>query len=484
MTKAIMIQGAGSNVGKSMLTAGLGRLAKRKGLNAVPFKPQNMSNNASVTVDGGEIGRAQALQAFACGVDPHTDMNPVLLKPESETGSQIIVHGKRVTTLKAREYSKFKKLLLNPVKESFLRLKSSADLVIVEGAGSPAEINLRKNDIANMGFARSVNCPVILVGDIDRGGVIAQIVGTKKILHPKDAALIKGFIINKFRGDKTLFDEGVNIIEDKTRWKSLGIMPYFKNAINFPAEDILDLKDSKKSGPLKIACLVLSRIANFDDLDPLNAENDINLVLIKEGQVLPGDCDLVIIPGTKSTIADLEFLKRQGWHTDLESHLRRGGKILGICGGYQILGNIISDPDQIESSIQNVSALGLLDVETTMTPSKTLTKSKGVHLGTQITFEGYEIHMGQTNGADCERPFSKINGQFEGATSKNGLVMGSYIHGMFSTDKFRHEFIRQVTGNNLSGDLHHSSLVDDTLNELADQLEYSLDTNALFKFAK
>ena len=483
MAKAIMIQGAGSNVGKSMLVAGLGRLATRKGINAVPFKPQNMSNNASVAVDGGEIGRAQALQAFACGIEPHSDMNPVLLKPESETGSQVIVHGKRLTTLKAKEYTKFKKSLLKPVKESFFRLKDRADLVIVEGAGSPAEINLRKNDIANMGFARSVNCPVILVGDIDRGGVIAQLVGTKKILHPKDAALIKGFIINKFRGDHTLFDEGLNIIENKTKWKSLGIMPYFKNAINFPAEDILDLKDAKKFGSIKIACLVLSRIANFDDLDPLNAEKDINLVMVKEGQVLPGDCDLVIIPGTKSTIADLEFLKRQGWHMDLASHLRRGGKILGICGGYQILGHTISDPDQIESNIKSIKALGLLDVQTTMIPSKTLTKSKGIHLGTKLTFEGYEIHMGQTNGADCKRPFSKINGEFEGATSQNGLVMGSYIHGMFSTDKFRREFIRQITGTNLSGDLHHLSLVDDTLNELADQLECALDTNALFQFS-
>ena len=324
MTKAIMIQGAGSNVGKSMLTAGLGRLAKRKGLNAVPFKPQNMSNNASVTVDGGEIGRAQALQAFACGVDPHTDMNPVLLKPESETGSQIIVHGKRVTTLKAREYTKFKKLLLKPVKESFLRLKSSANLVIVEGAGSPAEINLRKNDIANMGFARSVNCPVILVGDIDRGGVIAQIVGTKKILHPKDAALIKGFIINKFRGNQKLFEDGYNYIIEKTSWFGFGVMPWFNNYLKFPAEDTLGIASNVRPGKLKIVCLNIPRISNFDDLDPISQEPNVSLLMLEKGQPIPGDSHLVIIPGSKSTISDLNFIKSGsslksfdiGWSTD------------------------------------------------------------------------------------------------------------------------------------------------------------------------
>lgn len=483
MSKAIMIQGAGSNVGKSMIVAGLGRLALRKGLKVNPFKPQNMSNNASITIDGGEIGRAQAFQALACGVEPHSDMNPVLLKPESETGSQIIVQGKRLTTLKAREYTKFKQTLMLPVQKSFQRLKNISDLVIVEGAGSPAEVNLRKNDIANMGFARSANCPVVLIGDIDRGGVIAQMVGTKKILDPKDAKLIKGFIINKFRGDPTLFNDGLKIIEAETKWAALGVMPFFKNAVNFPAEDILDLKPSKKSGPIRVACLVLSRIANFDDLDPLKSEKDINLTLVKEGEVLPGDCDLVIIPGTKSTMADLKFLKKQGWHLDLSSHLRRGGKILGICGGYQILGNAITDPDKIESDVPFVEALGLLGVQTKITPTKTLVKSHGFHLETKTYFQGYEIHMGETSGTDCQRPFSRINGQLEGAISKSGLVMGSYIHGMFSTDKFRKEFIKSITDISFSSSVNHSDLVNGTLEELADQLEKVLDIEAFFKMA-
>ena len=484
MAKSIMIQGAGSNVGKSMIVAGLARVALRRGVNVLPFKPQNMSNNASVTIDGGEIGRAQAFQAFACGADPHTDMNPVLLKPESETGCQIVVHGKRLTTIKANQYSNYKKGLMGPVLESLSRLKERADLVIVEGAGSPAEVNLRKNDIANMGFATKANIPVIIIGDIDRGGVIAQLVGTKAVIDSLDAAFIKGFIINKFRGDPRLFDDGYKIIEKETGWKGLGVLPYFKNAMYFPAEDILDLKTPENSGSVKIACLILSRIANFDDLDPLGLEKGVNLVLVKEGEALPGDCDLVIIPGSKSTFEDLHFLRRQGWDVDLLAHKRRGGKILGICGGYQMLGVEIKDPLLIESSSIRIQGLGLLNVVTEMQPSKTLSKVTGEHLATKTIFEGYEIHMGQTSGPDCDRPFCSLENRFDGAISKDKQVFGSYVHGIFSSDNFRKSFLKGLDRNLVeTSDGYYDSL-ENTLDELADHIENNLDVTKIFEMAR
>jgi adenosylcobyric acid synthase len=298
MTRALMIQGTGSDVGKSLIVAGLARAASRRGLRVMPFKPQNMSNNAAVTVDGGEIGRAQALQAQAAGVEPHTDMNPVLLKPESDVGAQIIVQGRRLATMRAREYAAMKPSLMSGVLESFARLKGRADLVIVEGAGSAAEVNLRKADIANMGFARKADVPVVLVGDIDRGGVIAQIVGTKAVLDPDDAATIAGFIINRFRGDPSLFDDGYRLIESRTAWRGFGVLPYFARASELPAEDALGLAESRKQGKCKIAFLALSRIANFDDLDPLKLEPDVDLVMVRPGQAIPGDARLVIIPGS------------------------------------------------------------------------------------------------------------------------------------------------------------------------------------------
>ena len=295
---ALMIQGAGSNVGKSLLVAGLCRAARRRGLTVAPFKPQNMSNNAAVTIDGGEIGRAQALQAMACGLDPVTDMNPVLLKPESETGSQVIVQGKRIATVRARDYAALKPSLIAPVMQSFNRLRSGYDLVIVEGAGSPAEVNLRAGDIANMGFARAADIPVVMVGDIDRGGVIAQIVGTQAVLDPADAAMIAGFIINKFRGDPTLFDDGYRLIEARTGWRGFGVLPFFPDAARLPAEDALDLPRGGGSGAFRIAALVFSRIANFDDLDPLAQEPGVSLTMVRAGEPVPV-CDLVILPGSK-----------------------------------------------------------------------------------------------------------------------------------------------------------------------------------------
>ncbi|NNE89090.1 MAG: cobyric acid synthase [Silicimonas sp.] len=482
MTRALMIQGTGSNVGKSVLVAGLCRAAVRRGLSVAPFKPQNMSNNAAVTIDGGEIGRAQALQARACGLEPVVDMNPVLLKPETETGSQVVVHGKRVATVKARDYAALKPSLMAPVLESFARLKAAHDLVLVEGAGSPAEVNLRGGDIANMGFAVAANTPVVLVGDIDRGGVIAQIVGTQTVISPDDAALVKGFLINKFRGDPSLFDDGYKLIEEKTSWRGFGVLPWFGDAARLPAEDALDLGGVRGDGPVHIACLALSRIANFDDLDPLGLEPGVTLTMVRAGQPVPGDADLVIIPGSKSTRGDLVFLRAQGWDGDLIAHHRRGGRILGICGGYQMLGTVIRDPAGIEGAPGEVAGLGLLDVETEMTPDKRLTRVRAQHLGTGHKFSGYEIHIGRTSGPDEARAFCEVDGRCEGAISADGLIEGSYLHGMFADDAFRAAYLAGIGVE--TSVLCYDATVDKTLDDLAAHLEAYLDLDGLFSLAR
>ncbi|AOX16784.1 cobyric acid synthase [Kozakia baliensis] len=480
--RALMIQGTGSNVGKSLLVAGLCRAAVRRGLSVAPFKPQNMSNNAAVTEDGGEIGRAQALQALACGRPAHTDMNPVLLKPESDLGAQVIVQGHRIATVKARDYAKLKPRLLSPVLESFARLRQSADLVIVEGAGSPAEVNLRSNDIANMGFARAADVPVILVGDIDRGGVIAQIVGTRVVLDAEDAAQIAGFLINRFRGDTRLFDDGYATIEERTGWRGFGVVPYFADAALLPAEDALDLGRAKGSGPLRIAVPILSRIANFDDLDPLAQEPHVTLSLIKPGEAIPGDTDLIILPGTKSTRADLAWLRKQGWDIDILAHVRRGGHVLGICGGYQMLGLAVQDPEGLEGPAGDTPGLGVLDVVTTMQSGKHLSQVKAVHTASGTIFLGYEIHMGETTGAACSRSFAHIAGAPEGAVSSDGRIMGSYLHGMFAEDAFRSAFLRQLGGP--TSNLNYRKKVEKTLDDLAEHLEAHCDVDALLATAR
>ena len=480
--KALMIQGAGSNVGKSLLVAGLCRAARLRGLSVAPFKPQNMSNNAAVTLDGGEIGRAQALQAMACGLEPHTDMNPVLLKPESETGSQVVVQGKRIATVKARDYAALKPSLMAPVLESFNRLKARHDLVIVEGAGSPAEVNLRAGDIANMGFARAADCPVILTGDIDRGGVIAQIVGTQAVLEAGDAAMIAGFLINKFRGDPRLFDDGYRLIEARTGWRGFGVVPFFADASKLPAEDALDLPKGGGAGGCKIVCLTLSRIANFDDLDPLAQEPGVSLRMLRAGEAIPGDTDLVIIPGSKSTRGDLAYLRAQGWDIDLAAHLRRGGRVLGICGGYQMLGETVDDPDGIEGAAGATQGLGHLAIATRMTPDKRLTRTEAVHAATGLPMQGYEIHIGRSDGPDRARPFALVAGQPEGAVSADGRVMGSYLHGMFANDAFRAGFLRQI-GAQASG-LTYGAGVEATLDALAQHLEAHVDLAGLLALAR
>ncbi|MFN3526858.1 MAG: cobyric acid synthase, partial [Paracoccus sp. (in: a-proteobacteria)] len=406
---ALMIQGTGSNVGKSLLVAGLCRAARRRGLSVAPFKPQNMSNNAAVTADGAEIGRAQALQARACGLAPLADMNPVLLKPETDTGAQVILHGRAIGRAQARDYQALKPRLLAGVLDSFARLSAAHDLIIVEGAGSPAEVNLRPRDIANMGFARAAGVPVVLAGDIDRGGVIAQIVGTQAVIDPDDAAMIRGFLINKFRGDPRLFDDGYKMIEARTGWPGFGVVPWFPGAHRLPAEDAVDLRASTgagRQGALHVVCLTLSRIANFDDLDPLAAEPGLRLTMLAPGQAIPGDAALVIVPGTKSTLGDLAFLRAQGWDIDLLAHHRRGGHVLGICGGYQMLGRVIDDPSGADGVAGQVTGLGLLDVATTMSPDKRVQRVTGHALGQPVS--GYEIHMGRTSGPDCARPFAHV----------------------------------------------------------------------------
>ena len=480
MTKAIMIQGAGSNVGKSMLVAGIARACVRRGLSVAPFKPQNMSNNAAVTADGGEIGRAQALQALACGLDPIIDMNPVLLKPETDIGAQVIVQGRRTGTLKARDYGKHKATLLPAVLDSFHRLAHGRDLIIIEGAGSPAEVNLRAGDIANMGFASAVGVPVVLIGDIDRGGVIAQMVGTHAVLPHDDRALIKGYAINKFRGDPTLFAEGMDIISAHTGWVPLGIIPWFADAWRLPAEDVMDIK-SREGGDIRIVVPRLNRIANFDDLDPLSGTPGVSVDVIEPGRPLPGNADLVILPGSKSTIADLAHFRAQGWDIDLAAHIRRGGHVLGICGGYQMLGETIADPDGIEGVPCMVQGLGHLDVNTVMQPQKRLALSQARYLATHDIVSGYEIHMGHTTGPDCARAWLSLEERGEGAASADGRVMGCYIHGLFSADAFRTAFFAQL-GKPVSR-YDYNAQVQSTLDTLADHLERHLDIDRLLGLA-
>jgi len=481
VTRALMIQGTGSNVGKSMLVAGLCRAARARGLSVAPFKPQNMSNNAAVTADGGEIGRAQALQALAAGRDPVTDMNPVLIKPETDRAAQIVVQGRARGAWRAADFAGERPGLMGAVLDSFHRLAASADLILVEGAGSPAEVNLRRGDIANMGFARSAGVPVVLVGDIDRGGVIAQIVGTQAVLDPADAAMIRGFAINKFRGDPRLFEDGYAAIERATGWRGFGLVPWFALAHRLPAEDAVDLGAPGGDGTFRIVCPMLSRIANFDDLDPLKLEPSIRLSMIPPGSPLPGDADLVILPGTKSTRGDLEFLRAQGWDIDLTAHVRRRGRVLGLCGGYQMLGRRILDPEGRDGPAGETAGLGFLDVETVMAADKTLTRVCATHDATGAPLEGYEIHIGRTEGPDRARPFARIEGRPEGAVSPDGRIVGTYLHGLFAEDGFRRAWLDAL--GLAPGPLSHGAVVEAALDALAEHLERHLDIEALLTTA-
>ena len=479
---AIMLQGTGSDVGKSLLVAGLCRALVRRGYSVRPFKPQNMSNNAAVTSDGGEIGRAQALQAMAAGVEPHTDMNPVLLKPQADRTSQLVVHGQVRGKLGSGNFRSARGELLEAVLASYHRLQAQCDVVVVEGAGSPAEVNLRAGDIANMGFARAADVPVILVGDIDRGGVIAAIAGTKAVIDPADAAMIRGFLINKFRGDPALFEDGYRHIEHLTGWQGFGVIPWLGEASRLPSEDavVLERRQGGLDEKLLIACPILPRIANFDDLDPLKLEPGVEVMMVPPGQPIPAEAALIILPGSKATIADLQAVRDQGWDIDVRAHHRRGRPILGICGGYQMLGSRIEDPDGIEGSPGSVEGLGLLNVETRLTAIKILERTNGIALGQ--AFSGYEMHVGCTDGPDCLRPFALLEGDRpDGASNGDGTVMGSYVHGLFASTPLRSAFLARLGHKAASGDYQAS--VNDALDQIAMQLEDHADLEGLIRIA-
>jgi adenosylcobyric acid synthase len=490
--RALMFQGTGSDVGKSLIVAGLARALTLRGLKVRPFKPQNMSNNAAVTADGGEIGRAQALQARAARTLPSVRMNPVLLKPQSEIGAQIVVHGRVFGSAKAAAYQYMKADLLPLVLDSFARLRGEADIVLVEGAGSAAEVNLRDNDIANMGFARAVDVPVVLIGDIDRGGVIASLVGTKAVIAPEDAALICGFIVNKFRGDPTLFAAGMERVAQMTGWEALGLVPFFPAARALPAEDALALEQEhlilprnagEESGRrVRIAVPILPHIANFDDLDPLDAEPAVEVVRVRAGSAIPGDADLIVLPGSKATIADLRTLRDAGFDIDIVAHRRRGGIVLGLCGGYQMLGRTIADPDGAEGPPGKVNGLGMLDVMTTLSSEKRLEPARGT-TSDGAPFAGYEMHIGVTEGLDRARPFARLaDGTPDGAVSADGRVIGTYIHGLFADDRQRAAWLMRLGAG--PAQIVYDDLVEHTLDALAAHLAAHIDLDRLLKLSR
>jgi len=514
-----MLQGTGSDVGKSVLVAGLCRLLANRGLSVRPFKPQNMSNNAAVTADGGEIGRAQALQALACRVEATVDMNPVLLKPQSDRTTQLIVRGQVRGTLRASRFRTDRAPLMKDVLDAFHRLQAQAEMVVVEGAGSAAEINLRVGDIANMGFARAAGVPVVVVGDIDKGGVIASLVGTKNVLDPQDAALVRGFLVNKFRGDPALFDEGYRAIEERTGWQGLGVIPWLPAVARLPAEDAVVLETPSvrcDASSLTIAVPMLSRIANFDDFDPLRLEPGVSVRMVPPGQPLPRDASLIVIPGTKATLADLRFLRAQGWDCDIHAHVRQGGAVLGICGGYQMLGRVVSDPDGIEGAPGAEPGLGLLPVRTVLTGAKTLTAVQGTTVRDGVTYTGYEIHVGETQrcveapatelaeasgtgrerGApslawaaspgNCQPLLRTSSGLSAGLQSADGRIAGCYVHGFFNKHEQRQAWLARLGGWRSEGFARndHETVVDRALDEIAANLEDYVDVEALLRVAE
>jgi len=482
--KALMIQGTGSDVGKSVIVAGLCRIARRRGLRIAPFKPQNMSNNSSACDGGGEIGRAQALQAWAAGVEPCVDHNPVLLKPETDKTSQVVVHGRVCSTMDAAQFIDSRDTLLPPVMESFERLVNKNDLIVVEGAGSPAEINLRQRDIANMGFARRAGVPVCLLGDIERGGVIASVVGTKNVISAEDAAMITGFAINKFRGDPSLFTDGVSAIEKRTGWPCYGVIPWLAATAKLPAEDAVSIvrDEVADSRPIKVVAPMLSRMANFDDADPLRLDPQVDFQFVPPGTSLPRDADLVILFGTKSTLGDLKFLRDQGWDHDIIAHARAGGRVLGICGGYQMLGRRIIDEQGIDGMPGTSEGLGLLNVETRMNKQKTVRRVSGQCASSGVDVSGYEIHVGASVGPDCARAMTRIEGIDDGARSPGGRISGTYVHGLLCDDTYRKAFLSQLT--NYESSYAYSEVVDNALDELADGLEKALDVDRLMASAR
>lgn len=474
----LMIQGCTSDAGKSVMVAGLCRLLARKGVSVAPLKPQNMALNSAVTADGGEIGRAQALQAQACYLEPHTDFNPVLLKPSSDTGAQVIIHGKAVDSMQARQFHDYKKVAMNAVLQSHTRLHGTYQAIMVEGAGSPAEINLRQGDIANMGFAEAVDCPVILIADIDRGGVFAHLVGTLDLLAKSEQNRVVGFIINRFRGDISLLQSGLDWLEERTQKPVLGVVPFLTD-FYLDAEDAISVSQqiSDQQAALKVVVPVLPRISNHTDFDALRLHPNVDLEFTSVKHPCP-QADLVILPGSKNVIADLTTLLDNGWQTHLQRHLRYGGKLIGICGGYQMLGQSISDPLGVENNGQptQLAGFGFLNTHTELAPHKQLTRAQGVFCADTIgtcKVTGYEIHCGQTQGTN-QSLITLDNGDLEGSLSDDNQVLGTYLHGLFDTTEAS-ETVLKWAGLNSGDAVDLNQHREEQLNRLADCLEQSLN---------
>lgn len=477
MNKTLMIQGTASDAGKSTVVAGLCRLLHRRSIAVVPFKPQNMALNSAVTTAGGEIGRAQAVQAQAAGLEPHTDMNPVLLKPSSDMGAQVIIHGKALAQMEAQDYHAYKRTAMKAVLESHARLEQQYECVMVEGAGSPAEINLREGDIANMGFAEAVDCPVVLVADIDKGGVFAQIVGTLALLSESEQARIKGFIINRFRGDITLLQPGLDWLEAYTGKPVFGVLPYLHD-LHIEAEDAVPRDDIRTDrNKLQVVVPVLPRISNHTDLDPLRLHPDIDLHFVGSGK-LPPPADLIILPGSKNVRADLNWLRHNGWEEAIRRHLRFGGKVIGICGGYQMLGHAIHDPQGLEDTPDSSMGLGLLALETTLESEKQLTRVSGRLTLNDVPVEGYEIHMGISRGEALSHPLIEHQDGTDGAISEDGQVLGSYLHGLFDHPEAATALLQWAGLSGAEG-IDYDALREQELDRLADLLESHLQTERL-----
>ena len=479
-TPTIMVQGTTSDAGKSTLVTALCRWLARRNVRVAPFKPQNMALNSAVTIDGGEIGRAQAVQAMACGLAPHSDMNPVLLKPNSDIGAQVIIHGRAIGNMDALDYHAYKQTASAAVLESHARLCSAYDVVVVEGAGSPAEINLRANDIANMGFAEAVDCPVILIADIDRGGVFAHLVGTLALLSPSEQARVRGFVINRFRGDLALLQSGLDWLEDRTGKPVLGVLPYLQG-LHLEAEDALprERAQSVTEGKLRVITPVFPRISNHTDFDALRLHPQVDFQFIGPSEPIP-PADLIILPGSKSVRADLAALREWGWDSAIRKHLRYGGKLIGICGGFQMLGNRIRDPHGIEGEAGDSDGLGLLDMETTLEREKQLRNVQGVLTLDDSPVNGYEIHAGVTHGVALTRPATYLAGNADGAISEDGQILGTYLHGLFDSPAACNVLLAWAgLARPQTPDYH--ALREAGIDRLADMVEQHLDTDALLK---
>ena len=477
-TPCLMVQGCTSDAGKSVLAAAICRVLARRGLRVAPFKPQNMALNSAVTVDGGEIGRAQALQALAAGVPPHIDFNPILLKPSSDKRAQVIIHGKAMSDLNARDYHEYKPKAMKAVLESWERLCASYDCIVVEGAGSPAEINLRARDIANMGFAEVVDCPVIIVADIDRGGVFAHLVGTLELLSPSEQARVKGFVINRFRGDMSLLEPGLRWLEERTGKPVLGVLPYL-HGLYLDAEDALPKgQEAKSDALLKVIAPAYPRISNHNDLDPMRFHPDVDFTFVGAHDPIP-DCDLIVLPGSKAVQADLNWLRQMGWEAAIQRHLRYGGKVIGICGGLQMLGKQLHDPQGLEGAPGSAPGLGLLDFDTTLESVKTLVNVSGtLSLPGQspkaLPISGYRIHMGVTHGPALEHPVTCLGGEPEGAISADNQVLATYCHGLFDTPEALSALL-EWAGHKPTRDFDPNARRENDLNRLADAVEENLD---------